>query len=150
MRRHRKKNIYVCVCVKRYSRICNILTFDRAVNEETGLSDRRYQNITLTCGRVEFGVDATPMGSRWMSNNYITRCHRRLVAVGVRVAVQFQSQLPAEWEPASDRGLGRPNRMRKKCCYSQRNWGQYVAVCFVFNSPLTHNPFASLVRDIFF
>ena len=54
---------------------CNISTFDRAVNQET-----------LTCGRVEFGADATPTGSRWSSNNYITRCHWQLglVAVGVR------------------------------------------------------------------
>ena len=37
---------------------CNILTLDRAVNQEmhlcnseTGASGRRYRNITLTCGR---------------------------------------------------------------------------------------------------
>ena len=37
---------------------------------------------------------------------------------------------PAEWErgAAKDRGT----------------WGQYVAVCSVSNSPLTHNPFATL------
>ena len=35
------------------------------------------EDITLTCGRVEFGADATPTRSRCTSNNYITRCHRR-------------------------------------------------------------------------
>ena len=29
---------------------CNILTFDRAVNQEIGASGRRYRGITLTCG----------------------------------------------------------------------------------------------------
>ena len=85
---------------------CNILTFDRAVNQETGAFGRRYWNITLTCGRVEFGADATLTGSRWMSNNYITRCNRWFelvgvrgrqssvrVAITVRVQFEFQSQL---------------------------------------------------------
>ena len=36
------------------------MTFDWAVNQETDASGRRYRNITLTCGRVEFGADATP------------------------------------------------------------------------------------------
>ena len=51
-----------------------LLTFDRAVNQQTGASGRRYWNITLTCGRVEFGADATPTWSGWVSNNYISRC----------------------------------------------------------------------------
>ena len=67
---------------------CNILALDPAVNQETGASGLRYRGITLTCGRVEFGAIATPTGSRRMSNNYITRCHRHLEAVGVKVAVR--------------------------------------------------------------
>ena len=43
--------------------MCNILTFDPAFNQETGASGRRYQDITLTCGRVEIGAIATPTGS---------------------------------------------------------------------------------------
>ena len=41
------------------------------------------EDITLTCGWVEFGADTTPTRSRWMSNNYITGCHRRLGLVGL-------------------------------------------------------------------
>ena len=62
---------------------CNILALDPAVNQETGASGRRYRGITLTCGRVEYGAIATPTWSRWTSNNYITRCHRRFELVGV-------------------------------------------------------------------
>ena len=79
--------------------LCNILTLNPAVNQETGASGQRYPGITLTCGRVEFGAIATPTGSRWMSNNYITRCHRRLelVGVGFRVAVRgSENQLQTE------------------------------------------------------
>ena len=36
--------VCVCVCVC----VCKILTFDPAVNQETGASGRRYQGITLT------------------------------------------------------------------------------------------------------
>ena len=39
-----------CICFVCYFN-CNILTLDRAVNQETGASGRRYRNITLTCGR---------------------------------------------------------------------------------------------------
>ena len=31
------------------------------------------EDITLTCGRVEFCADATPTRSSWTSNNYIVR-----------------------------------------------------------------------------
>ena len=52
-------------------------------------------------------VMRTPTGSRQTSDNYITRCHRRLwsVAVGVRVPVTVGDKMPTEWEPAPDSGL---------------------------------------------
>ena len=77
--------------INKPSNICNILNFDWAVNQETGASGRRYRNITLNCGRVEFGADATPTGSRWMSNNYITRCHRRLESVQLEFETGYQT-----------------------------------------------------------
>ena len=53
---------------------------------------------------------------------------------------QFQSQLEIRWPRSENQllteGLGpqwptveQPSRMRKKCCYGQKNLGQYVAVC---------------------
>ena len=108
------------------------------------------EDITLTCGRVEIGAIATPTGSRWMSNNYITRCHRQFELVGVScswsqlVGVQFQSQLPVEWEPAPDRGLGpsgprlsSPTEWGRSAAIVRGTWSQYVAVFSVSNSPLT-------------
>ena len=81
---------------------CNILTCDPAVNQETGESGRRLQDITLTCGWIEFGADATPTRSRWSSNNYITRVPQRVRVswsqfVGVRVAIRgSENQLETE------------------------------------------------------
>ena len=49
------------------------MTLDPAINQETGAFGRRYRGITLTCGRAEFDAIATPTGSRWASNNYMTR-----------------------------------------------------------------------------
>ena len=86
------------------------------------------------------------------------------VWVGVRVAVQFQSQLPAEWEPAPDRGLGSsgprlssPAEWGRSAAKVRGTWGQYVAVCSVSNSPLTHNqyqpfrnPFKNKVWEVYF
>ena len=88
----------------------------------------------------------TPTGSRWVSNNYITRCHSGLQSV-LEFELQLQLQLesvsvavgdrmPAEWEPAPDRGLGpsvtygwaaQPERERSAAMV-RRTLGQYMAV----------------------
>ena len=56
-----------------------------------------------------------------------------------------------QWEPAPDRGLGpsgprlsNPAEWGRSAAIVRGTWGQYVAVCSVSNSPLTHNPFATL------
>ena len=102
----------------------------------------------------------TPTRSRWVSNNYITR--RRLGGsqfefssscswsqLGTRC--QRENQL-ADWGLAAptDPRLSSPARMRKKCCYGQRNFGSIC--CSLSPSPthLSHitnfNPFATLSR----
>ena len=107
------------------------MALDPAVNQETGASGRRYRGNTLTCERVEFGAITTPALSKWTSNNYITRCHRRLELVGVRVAV---------W--------GSENQLQTEGCWAavsaaivRGTLGQYVAVCSVSNLPLKYNQY---------
>ena len=61
-------------------------------------------------------------GSRWAWYNNITRCSGRFESVG--------GKMPT-WQPAADRGLwalsdaglSNPAKMRKKCCYCQKNIG---------------------------
>ena len=110
------------------------------------------KDITLTCGRVEFGAHATPTRSRWTSNNYIIRCHRRFELVGVSCSWISSCSLK-QWEPAPDRGLvpsgprlSSPAEWERSAAIVRGTWGQYVAVCSVSNSLLTHNPFTNLSR----
>ena len=135
---------------------CNILALDPAVNQETCVSGRIYQGITLTCGRVEFGAIATPTGSRWMSNNYIIDVSSdglnflKSVVDGVRVAVRgSENQLQTEGLLLSvTPGWAVPSRMRMKCCYYHMNMGSIC--CSLSQSPthLSHitniNPFTTL------
>ena len=100
----------------------------------------------------------TPTGSWCTSNNYITMCHRRLGSVWVPVSVRDKM---LEWEPVPDRGFGpsrptveQPSRMRKKCCYGQRNLG---SICGSFSPSPAHlshitniNPFEDKVREVYF
>ena len=95
---------------------------------------------------VEFGADAMPTGSWWMSNNYITRCHRRFESVGVRVAVPIGDKMP-ECEPSPDRRLGpsgptveQPSQNAKEVLlWSEELWVNMWQSIPVSNSPLTHN-----------
>ena len=65
--------------------------------------------------------------------------HRRLGSVPFPVG----DRMPAEWEPAPDRELGAlsdprlssPARMRKKCCYGQKNLG---SICSSMSPSPTH------------
>ena len=58
------------------------------------------------------------------------------------------------WEPAADRGLwalsvprlSNPAKMRKKCCYGQKNLGQYVAVCLCLQLTSHTQPTSTLSR----
>ena len=86
-----------------------------------------------------------PTGSRWMSNNYINRHHSLIEFETVPVAVSSSSvpvtvgdRMPAEWEPAPDRGLeppathgwaAQPRWGRSTAMVPRRTFGQYVAVC---------------------
>ena len=114
----------------------------------------KISGYNLDCGWAEFGANATLTGSRWASNNYITQCHREFELVWVSCCWS-SSCSSRQRELAPSRGLGpsgpsveQPSRMRKKCCYSQRNWGSIC--CSLFSLQLTcnttfsqpfHNPF---------
>ena len=65
----------------------------------------KISRYNLDCRRVEFGANATLTGSRWMSNNYITRCHRQFELVGVSCS-WTSSCSSGQWEPVPSRGLG--------------------------------------------
>ena len=105
------------------------------------------EDITLTCERVGFGADATPTRSRWVSNNYITPCHSGSQLIGVRVAVRgSENQLPAEGLHPQDHRLSSSTKWERSAVKDRGTWCQYVAVCSVSNSPLTHKPYTTLSK----
>ena len=84
-----------------------------------------WPSTELTIKRCTWLNKRKNCGSKWAWENNITRCPGRFESVGDR--------MPAEWEPAPDRGLGSsvthgwatPAKMRKKCCYGrEKNLGQ--------------------------
>ena len=129
------------------------MTLDPAINQKTGASSRRYRGITLTCERVEFGAIVMPTGSMWTSNNYMQMAW---------VSWSSSSSL-RQWEPAWDRGLepsglrlNSPAEWGRSAAIVRGTWVQYVAVCSVSDSPLTHNlyqlfrnPFKNKVWEVY-
>ena len=128
-----------------------------------GSSGRRYRNITSSCGRgwIRWWWQMrTPTESRWVSDNYITRCHRRLGSVSSSCSwsqlgrrCRSESQQQRGLWVLSDPRLSSPARMRKKCCYGQKNFG---SVCSSLSPSLTHlshtrniNPFENKVWEIY-
>ena len=100
----------------------NILTFNLAVNQETGTPGWRY-HLDMWTGLIRCRCDADKkqVGIKQLYNP---------VPQTVRVSW-------SQWEPAPSRGLGpsghpveQPSRMRKKCCYSQRNLGPICCSLF--------------------
>ena len=139
------------------------MTFDRAVNQETGASGRRYRKITLTCGRVEFGADVTPAESRWGSNNYISRCHRWFEFSWSSRQAEFSlSSSHSSRQDALVRARARqrawalrtlveqPSRMRKKCCYNIEELGVNIWQSVLSPTHLSRitniDPFTTLLR----
>ena len=125
---------------------CNILTFDPAVNQITGASARRYRGITLT-GWFRCNCDAykKQVGVKHLYN-----------PVPQTVWVSWR-----QWKPAPDRGLapsGPPveqlSRMRKKCCYSQRNLGSICCSLFLLqftsHTEPFRNPFEKKFWEVYF
>ena len=102
--------------------ICNILTFDPAVNQKKRCIRSKISRYNLDRGRVEFGAIATPTGSMWVSNNYITRCHRQLELVGVSL-LEFELQFEAVRTSSQQKAWSlrtpdwaAPAEWEKKCC----------------------------------
>ena len=122
-------------------------------NSETGAYGRRYRNFILTCGRrwIRWWWQMrTPTGSRWVSDNYITRCHRRFEPVAVPVG----DRMPAEWELAPDRGVGptvthgwaAQPEYERSAAMVRRTLGQYVAVCPCLQLTSHTQPTSTLLR----
>ena len=139
-------------------RLCNILAFDRAVNQETGASGRRY-HLDLWTGWIRCRCDAhkkqmyvKQLYNRVLQTAWVSWCQLQLEFELQFEAVRTNSRQRAcgpQWPPVEQ-----PSKMRKKCCYSQRNLGSIC--CSLFPLQLTshmqtfRNPFENTVWEVYF
>ena len=151
--RHWQKCMYVCmyVHVRKCVRIVQskgLVTLKHIDLRPSRQSRNRCIRSTISRynldrWRVEFRAIATPTGSRWPSNNYITRWHNLSQLDGVRVAVRgSENQLPAEGLWLRTPGWAAQKNEKRSAAIVRWTVAQYAAVCSVSNSHLTHNPFA--------
>ena len=130
------------------------MTLDRAVDQETGASGRRYRNITLTMDVVEFGADEYAHRKQVDVKQLYNQVPRRAwVSWSSRQnSSQFEAERTSSRQIAWDlrTPVEQPSRMRKKCCYSQRNLGSICGSLSPSPTHLSHitnvNPFATLSR----
>ena len=132
---------------------CNILTFDRAVNQETNASGRgcRRCHLDLWTGWIRCRCDAH---KKQVEVKQLYNPVPQTVSVSWS-QLEFELQFEAVRTSSRQRACGsqwppveQPSRIRKKCCYSQRNLGSIC--CSLLRLQLTshtqpfHNPFATL------
>ena len=131
---------------------CNILTFDWAVNQETGASSRRY-HLDLWTVWIRCRCDAHK------KQVYVKQLYPVPETVWVswsQLLLEFELQFETVRTSSRQRAcdpqwpqLEQPSRMRKKCCYSQRNLGSIC--CSLFRLQLTSHtqPFSQPFRKPF-
>ena len=127
----------------------NILTFDSAVNRETGASSRRY-HLDMWTGLIRCRCDAykkqVDVKKLYNPVPQIVRVSWSQL-VGIRVAVWgSENQLPAEGLGPQNPRLSNPAEWERSAAKDRGTGGQYIAVCSISNSPLIHNPFATPSR----
>ena len=91
----------------------------------------------------------TPTRRRWMLNYYITQCTGNSSSWRsdeLEIRGGRENQHAAERAPRPP--VEQPRRTEKKHCFGHKSEGQYVAVLFGLQLPLTHNTF-NKVRGIF-
>ena len=62
------------------------------------------------------------------------------------IELQFEAVRTSSQQRAGPSGplFEQPVELERSAAKDRGTWGQYVSVCSVSNSPLTHNPFATL------
>ena len=107
------------------------MTFDPAVNRETGASGRRY-HFDMWTGWIRCRCDAHKK-QVYVKQLYNPVAQTDSVSwsqlVGVRVAVRgSENQLPAEGLGPQDLRLSSPTEWERSAVIVRGTWGQYVAV----------------------
>ena len=150
----------------------NILTLDRAVNQEMHLCKRaeEQRNRCIWSKISEYHLDLWT----WLNSVCVRpqeaggQLYYQVPQTAWDSQFEFELQLESvgdklpEWEPAADRGLWAPSdqrlsspaMMRKKCCYGQRNFGSICSSLSPSSTLLSHtrniNFFENKVWEVYF
>ena len=130
------------------------MTFDRAVNQETGASGRRYRNTPLPVDVVKFGADVYTQRKQvgvkqlygqvpqtaWVSwsSRQSSSCNCSWSQLGDKMP-SWESACRLRTCATQDPRLSSPAEWGRIAAIVRGTRGQYVAVCSVSNSPITHN-----------
>ena len=135
----------------------NILALDPAVNQKTGAFSWRY-HLDLWTGwnRCHFDahwkqVDVKQLHNQMPQTAWVSWCQ----VVGVWVAVRgSENQLQTESLGPQWPSVEQLSRMRKKCCYSQRNLRSLCCspsrLHLTFHTQPFRNPFENKVWKVYF
>ena len=124
--------------------MCNILTSDPAkLSDEkcTCVNNRcirsKISGDNLDCRRVELSANCDATGSRWMSNNHITRVWQEVSELERRC--WNENHVPVEAGPPSPQ-LSSPGERERNAVIARRvGVGvNMLKFCSVSNSPLPH------------
>ena len=128
-------------------------------NSETGASGQRYWNITLTCGRgwIRWWWQmCMPTGSRWTSDNYITRCHRWLGSVSSSSSCSWSQlgtrcQSESQWQtegfgPSVTHGWAAQPECERCAAMVRRTWGSICSSLSLSPTHLSHTRNITLSR----
>ena len=134
----------VCVCVLRIYWKCYILTLDWAVNQGMHLCKWAEEQRKQVCVKQKYNQDTDGMGQLQLE----------LESVGgqdasVRIILQTEGL-----RPPVTHGWVTPAKIRKRCCYGQKNFGSICSSLFPSPTHLSHTtnikPFENKVWEIYF
>ena len=128
-----------------------------SIKRFTCVNNRRIQSkisgyhLDLWTGWIRCNCDAH---EKLVDVNQLYKSVQQTVGVSWSSVSWSSSCSSRQWEPAPDRGFAARSDPRlsstaeweRSAAIVRGTWGQYVAVCSVSNSPLTHNPFATLSK----
>ena len=114
------------------------------------IQSRNIRIITLTVDRLNEYEIVTLTRRRWTLKYYITQCTGNSSSWGsdeLEIRCGRENQHPERLGPQDPGWAAQENGKETRLWPIE--WGQYVAVLFGLQLPLTHNPF-NKVRGIFF
>ena len=125
------------------------MTFDPAVNRETGAPGRRY-HLDMWTGWIRCKYKKQ-VDDKQLYNPVPQTVRVSWSQLQLKFELQFEAVRTSSQQGAwASRipGWAAQQNEKRSAAKDRGTWDQYVAVYSVSNSPLTHNPFATLSNKV--